>query len=97
MDGSLRGTGREFHTPNFWMVPSKTRDLVLRETVFVHKEYNNHIQLIHGLTQAESNDLCAGSRFNSGQASRTHPRRNLKVIEETWELKTPRKRTCEHP
>ena len=74
----------------------KTRQLVLRETAIVHMDYKNYVQLIHGLTQAESNHFCARSTSDSRQASQTQPRRSLKVIEEIWGLKTPRKRTCEH-
>ena len=70
---------------------------MLRETAFVHKEYKNYVQLIHGLIQAEGNDPCARSTSDTRQASRTQPHRNLKVIEEIWGLETPRKRTCEHP
>jgi len=47
MDVSLRETRGEFHIPNYWLIPSKIRHLVLRETAFVHKEYKNDIQLIH--------------------------------------------------
>ena len=43
--------------------PNKTRQLVLRETAFVHKEYKNYLQLTHGLIQAESHDLRARSTY----------------------------------
>lgn len=36
------------------LIPRKTRYLVLREKAFVHKEYKNDIQRIHGSVQAES-------------------------------------------
>ena len=80
MDGSLRGTGREFQTPNRGLIPTKLAQLVLRKTAFAHEEYKNYVHLTDGLIQAESNDLCARSTSNSRQASRTHPRRNPKVM-----------------
>ena len=70
------------------------RDLFTPAIFTPLKEYKNYIQLIHGLIQAESNDLCARSMSD---CLRTHPHHSLKVIEEIWGLKTPRKRTCEHP
>ena len=41
------GMGGEFHAPDCWLIPSKTRHLALRETVFVRKEYKEYIHLIH--------------------------------------------------
>ena len=32
---------------------NKTCELVLRETRFVHKEYKDYVQLIHGLMQVD--------------------------------------------
>ena len=34
-------TGGEFHTPNYWLIPTETRHLALREMAYVH------IQCIH--------------------------------------------------
>ena len=80
MDDSLRGTGGEFHTPNYWLIRlSKTRHLVRRETAFVHNDYKNHIQLTHRSMQAESNDFRASSTAVK-QVVPT-PRRNLKVTQ----------------
>ena len=39
--------GAGFHTLNCWLIPSKTRHLVLRETALVHKEYKDYVEFIH--------------------------------------------------
>ena len=79
MDGSLRGTGGEFHIPNSWLIRRKTRHLVRRETAFVHNEYKNYIQLTHRSMQAESNDFRA--RSTAVKQVVPTPRRNLKVAQ----------------
>ena len=83
-------TGGEFHTRNCWLIPSKTRHLVRREMAFVHKEYiRNMLNLsIVPVVQAE---------ISAVKHVVPTPRRNLKLIEQKWGLKLPRKRTCEHP
>ena len=63
----------EFHTPSYWLIPSKTRHLALRETALVHKEYKNYIQIIHSSMQAEGNDFGASSTSDRHQTGWTHP------------------------
>ena len=94
MHGSLR---RRVSHPKPLADPDKARQLVLRETAFIHKEYKNCVQLIHDLIQAESDDHCARSTSASRQASRTHPTLPPQSDRRNWGLKPPRKRTCEHP
>ena len=81
---------------NCWLIPTKLV-LVLRETAFVHKEYKNYVRLIHGLMQAETNDLCARSTSDRRQASCTHPTSQPQSDRRIWGLKIPRKKACEHP
>ena len=73
MDGPLRGTVESLVShPKSLADPNKTLQLVLRETAFAHEEYENYVQLIHGLIQAESNHLGARSTYDSHQ-SKSHP------------------------
>ena len=80
-----------------WPIPSKTRHLVLRKGLFVHREYRNHIQLIHSSVRLPAVQAGSRARLTAVKHVTPTPRCNLKVIESIWRLKIPRKRTCEHP